>query len=590
MKILLISPDLVGSIFRYRRSEVRTFSFPRLTLPMLAALTPPEHSVRLVDESVEDIDFEAEADLVGISLLTFLAPRGYEIADRFRKRGTKVVLGGIHASAFPEEALQHADSVVIGEAEETWPTLLQDFERGQLKRVYKADQRPSLTGLPRPRLDLLRRKGYLNSNCVQATRGCPFGCDFCSVTNFFGNSYRLRPVEEVVAEVASLPGNFIFVDDNIAGNRAYARKLFSALIPLGKLWGSQCNLSLAEDRELLALTAKSGCTHMFIGIETVSQDNLKGLGKSFNKVSRYEDLIARFHDQGILVNAGMIFGMDDDDDSVFPSTIEFLEKNRVELTLFNILTPVPGTRLYARLEEEGRIIDRDWSHYDGRHVVFQPKKMSPDTLRDGFYWAYHRLYTTRSVLTRVHKRSQRLIPTYFMNFAYKRILHRMPKGGITPLAKVMKKSQGRIPVTEKAPLLIPNALGAIKSRAGEISSRLDAYLQVKIQKMDKPSALRISLEGVMDKAGGKALRKGIERAMKRIKTEIVIDFEKLHYATPQGIQALFSQKAKPKKKGVEWRARLVNVGPALRQILAEIDAGSGLFEFADWKEKRFPAQ
>ena len=167
------------------------------------------------------------------------------------------------------------------------------------------------------------------------------------------------------------------MDDNIAGNRAYARELFSALVPLGKHWGSQCNLSLAEDRELLALAAKSGCTHMFIGIETVSQDNLKGLGKSFNKVFRYEDLIARFHDQGILVNAGMIFGMDEDDDSVFPSTIEFLEKNRVELTLFNILTPVPGTRLYARLEEEGRIIDRDWSHYDGRHVVFQPKKMSP---------------------------------------------------------------------------------------------------------------------------------------------------------------------------------------------------------------------
>jgi anti-anti-sigma regulatory factor len=401
------------------------------------------------------------------------------------------------------------------------------------------------------------------------------------VTNFFGKSYRLRPVKEVVAEVASLRGDFIFVDDNIAGNRAYARELFSALTPLGKHWGSQCNLSLAEDRELLALAAKSGCTHMFIGIETISQDNLKGLGKAFNKVSKYEDLIARFHDQGILVNAGMIFGMDDDDESVFPTTIEFLEKNHVELTLFNILTPVPGTRLYASLEEEGRIIDRDWSHYDGRHVVFRPKKMSPETLRDGFYWAFHRLYSTKSVLTRVHKRSQRLIPTYFMNFAYKRILYRMPKGSITPLAKVMKKGQGRIPVREKAPLLIPNALEAIRSRAGEISSRLDAYLQVKIQKMDRPSALRISLEGVMDKAGGKALRKGIERTMKRIKAEIVIDFEKLHYATPKGIQALFSQKARSKKKGVEWRARLVNVGPALRQILAEIDASSGLFELAD---------
>jgi radical SAM superfamily enzyme YgiQ (UPF0313 family)/anti-anti-sigma regulatory factor len=492
-----------------------------------------------------------------------------------------VVLGGIHASALPEEALRHADSVVIGEAEEIWPILLRDFERGQMKRIYQAERRPSLAGLPHPRLDLLHRKGYLNSNCVQATRGCPFGCDFCSVTNFFGASYRLRPVEEVVAEVASLRGDFIFVDDNIAGNRAYARELYSALVPLRKHWGSQCNLGLAEDQELLALAAKSGCTHMFIGIETISQDNLRGLGKSFNKVSKYEDLIARFHDQGILVNAGMIFGMDDDDDSVFPTTIEFLERNRVELTLFNILTPVPGTRLYASLEQEGRIIDHDWSRYDGRHVVFQPKKMSPETLRDGFFWAFHRLYSTKSVLTRVHRRSQRLVSTYFMNFAYKRILHRMPKGSITSLAKVLEKGQRRIPVTEKAPLLIPNALEAIKNRAGEISSRLDAYLQVKMQKMDKPFGLRISLEGVMDKAGGKALRRRIETARKRIKAEVVIDFEKLHYATPKGIQALFSRNAKSRKKGVEWRARLVNVGPALRQILAEIDAGSGTFELAD---------
>jgi radical SAM superfamily enzyme YgiQ (UPF0313 family)/anti-anti-sigma regulatory factor len=587
MKILLISPDLKGSVFRYSRTEVRTFSFPRLTLPLLAALTPSEHSVRLIDESVEDIDFDAQVDLVGISLLTFLAPRGYEIADRFRERGIQVVLGGIHASALPEEALQHADSVVVGEAEEIWPTLLRDVERGQLQRIYKAERRPSLAGLPRPRLDLLYRKGYLNANCVQATRGCPFGCDFCSVTNFFGNSYRLRPVEEVVSEVASLHGDFIFVDDNIAGNRAYARELFSALIPLGKHWGSQCNLSVAEDSELLALAAKSGCTHMFIGIETISQDNLKGLGKSFNKVSKYEDLIARFHDQGILVNAGMIFGMDEDDDSVFPTTIEFLEKNRVELTLFNILTPVPGTRLYASLEEEGRIIDHDWSHYDGRHVVFRPRKMSPETLRDGFFWAFHRLYSPRSVLTRLHSKRQRVLPAYFMNFAYRRILKRMPKGSITPLAKVMKRGQGRIPVTEKAPLLIPNALEAIKNRAGEmaeeISSRFDSFLQVRMQKMEKPFALRISLEGVLDKAGGKALRRGIEVAMKRIKAEVVIDFEKLQYATPKGIQALFAWKDQSKKKGQEWKARLVNVGPVLREILRQIDAGTGSsrFELAD---------
>lgn len=576
MKILLISPDLQGSIFRYSRREVRSFSFPRLTLPLLAALTPSQHSIRLIDESVEDIDFDADVDLVGISLLTFLAPRGYEIADRFRERGIKVVLGGMHASALPEEALVHADAVVVGEAEEIWPTLLEDFQRGELKRIYKFGRRPSLQGLPRPRLDLLKREGYLNANCVQATRGCPFGCDFCAVTDFFGNSYRLRPIDEVVEEVASLPGRgFVFVDDNIAGNRAYAKELFSALIPLGKSWGSQCHLGLADDSELLSLAAKSGCSHMFIGVESISQANLKGVRKSFNKVSKYEESIARFHDQGIVVNAGMIFGLDEDDDSVFPTTVEFLEKNRVELTLFNILTPLPGTRLYARLEEEGRIIDREWSHYDGRHVVFRPKRMSPETLSDGFFWAFHHLYSWRSMLTRLPRSKARKIPLYYVNFAYRHILKRIPKGGLTPLAKVLQKGEARIPVRERAPVLIPNALEAIKSKAGEISSRLDAFLHVKMQKMEWPSGLHISLEGIMDKAGGKVLRRRIEEVVKRKKTEIIIDFERLRYATPKGIQALFAWKDKSKKKGQEWRARLVNVGPALREILSQIDTGSG---------------
>lgn len=581
MNILLISPDLVGSIYRYKRSEVRSFSFPRLTLPLLAALTPPQHSVRLIDESVEDIDFEANVDLVGISLLTFLAPRGYEIADRFRSRGIKVVLGGIHASALPQEAMGHADSVVIGEAEELWPSLLEDFQRGELKRIYQSDRRPCLDGLPRPRLDLLHRLGYLNSNCVQATRGCPFGCDFCSVTDFFGRSYRLRPVAEVVAEVESLAGDFIFVDDNISGNRAYAQDLFNALIPLKRKWGSQCNLSLAEDEELLALAAKSGCAHMFVGIETISQANLKGHKKSFNRVAKYEELITRFHDQGIVVNAGMIFGMDEDDDSVFPTTIEFLEKNRVELTLFNILTPVPGTRLYARLEEEGRIIDRDWSHYDGRHVVFRPKRMSPETLQEGFLWAFHRLYSTRSMLTRLRHRKQRLIPSYYMNFAYRRILRRMPKGSLTPLARAIKEGQGCIPVKEKAPLLIPNALEAIRSRAEGISQRLDAFLQVRMQGMEQPSAIRISLEGVLDKAGAKALRRHIEEMVRRKRTEIVIDFECLRFATPKGIQALLAWKERSQKKGREWRAKLINVGPVLREVLNQIDAVSRRFELTD---------
>jgi len=582
MKILLVSPDLQDSIFRYTRREVRSFSFPRLTLPLLAALTPPEHSVRLVDESVEDIDFQADVDLVGISLLTFLAPRGYAIADRFRERGVKVVLGGMHASALPEEALLHADAVVIGEAEEVWPELLQDLERGKLRRVYRGIRRPPLAGLPRPRLDLLRREGYLNANCVQATRGCPFSCDFCSVSDFFGRSYRLRPVEEVIAEVASLPGDFIFVDDNIAGNRAYARDLFTALIPLRKRWGSQSTLSLAEDEELLKLAARSGCTHLFVGVESISQSNLQQVGKSFNRVSRYQELIARFHDHGIVLNAGIIFGLDGDDESVFPTTVDFLERNKIELTLFNILTPIPGTRLYARLEAEGRIIDRDWSHYDGRHVVFQPKRMSPETLRDGFLWAFHRLYSWPSMLTRLPASKARKIPLYYMNLAYRRVLKRMARGGITTLAQVIEKGQVRVPVRERAPQLIPNALEAIRNRAGELGERLDSFLQVRMQRMEKTFDLLISLEGVLDRTGARVLRRKIEEAVKKIKAEsIVIDCQGLLYATPRGIQALFSVRKSPRSQDKAWKAKLVHVGPRLREILAQMKAASARIEFAD---------
>jgi anti-anti-sigma regulatory factor len=273
--------------------------------------------------------------------------------------------------------------------------------------------------------------------------------------------------------------------------------------------------------------------------------------------------------------------MDEDDDTVFPTTVEFLERNKVELTLFNILTPLPRTRLYARLEEEERIIDRDWSHYDGRHVVFRPKRMSPETLRDGFFWAFHRLYSWRSMLTRLPGSKARTIPLYYMNLAYRRILKRMPKGGLSPLCEVMRKGQGRIPLREKAPLLIPNALEAIRSTAEGISNRLEAFLHVRMQKMEKPSGLRISLEGIMDKAGGKALRRRIEEAVKRKRMEIVIDFERLRYATPQGIQALFARKGRSQKRGTPWKARLVHVGPALREILSQIDTGSARFDLAD---------
>ncbi|GAG81765.1 unnamed protein product, partial [marine sediment metagenome] len=255
MKLKLIVPVSVE-----QRRWVRYFALPPLNLLYVAALTPKDVEITLVDEHVDRIDFEEEVDLVGITSLTATAPRGYEIADEFRKRGVKVVLGGIHSSALPQEAIQHADSVVIGEAENLWPEVIEDFKKKRLKKFYQSSQKPSLENLPLPRRDLLQGKRYLTKNFIMTTRGCPFDCDFCSVTRFFGKRHRFRPVGDVIKEIESLKGNFtVFADDNVIAHKKYAKELFKALIPCKKRWFSQADLTMAQDEELLKLAVQSGC-------------------------------------------------------------------------------------------------------------------------------------------------------------------------------------------------------------------------------------------------------------------------------------------------------------------------------------------
>ncbi len=541
MKVLLISPELQDSCYSFSKKEVRSFWFPRLSLTTLGALTPKDIEVRLVDEGVEKIDFDMDVDLVGISAMTFLSPRAYEISDRFRKRGVKVVLGGIHPTALPEEAKEHADAVVIGEAEKIWPSLLEDFKNGELKPFYKMDTLPSLEGLPPQRLSLLRPGAYMTNNCLQASRGCPYGCDFCSVTTFFGNTFRLRPVKDVIDEIAALDGKFVvFVDDNIAGNKAYARELFKALIPLKKQWGSQASITLARDPELLELAAKSGCTSLFVGIESISQETLASANKSFNKVTDYEESIKRFHDNGILVNAGMIFGFDNDDESVFERTVAFLKKNRVGLVLFSILTPFPGTGFYKKLEQEGRIIDKDWSHYDGRNVVFKPKNLSPEALQDGFHWAYHKFYSVPSILQRVLPTRQLRIPRLYFNWAYRRMVKRVPKGEISPLSSILNRLQGKLPVVETKNL-IPNTLHTIKEKVGDMSGQIESFLEIRVKKNERLQAILVELEGTLDKFNANELKKRILSAAKKAEMDVIINFKNLKGATPAALQVLFSE-------------------------------------------------
>lgn len=398
MKLHLIIPkwpgnSLWGQIY---------FRFPYLSVTTLAALTGDDWEVSIIDENVEPVTFSDPPDLAAISIMTPLATRGYEIADMFRKRGIPVVIGGIHATTMKDEAKHHADSVVTGEAEETWPRVLSDFLNGNLHPLYEPPHFHSLATLPLPRRHLLNRKKYFFTNTIQTTRGCPFDCDFCSVTSFYGRTYRVRPVDEVINEINHMEKGFLFfVDDNIVGKPAYAKELFRALIPMKIKWFSQASLSIVKDRELLTLAQDSGCMGLFIGFESLSQENLKAMGKSMNRAADYRNAITMIHDHGIGIQSSFIFGTDYDDRSVFSDVLRFIERTRLEAALFSILTPYPGTRIYDTMVRENRIIDINWEHYDMNHVVFQPKNMTPQELEEGFSWAYKRLYSLRSIMKRL---------------------------------------------------------------------------------------------------------------------------------------------------------------------------------------------
>jgi radical SAM superfamily enzyme YgiQ (UPF0313 family) len=378
---------------------------PHLGLLTLAAVTPPDCEVSLVDEEVGEIDFDAETDLVGITAMTITANRAYELADEWRRRGVAVVLGGIHPTVMPEEAARHADSVVIGEADEVWPRLVADAKAGGLQPVYRCERRIDMAHVALPRRDLLDRDRYLTTNLIQATRGCPNDCSFCSIHVMSGSRYRCRPVRDVIAEIETFPDPVVaFVDDNIVGRPAYAKELFRALIPLKVKWYGQGSLNIAEDDELLVLAAKSGCKILLVGFESLSPENISAVGKGrTNHVEAYGRAIERFHDHGISLQGSFILGLDHDDASVFERTAEFINRYAVDNPLAQVLIPHPGTRLRAELESQGRIIHSDWDEYGkvyGR-IAYQPKLMSPEELRAGQLWVHDQIWTLPAIASRV---------------------------------------------------------------------------------------------------------------------------------------------------------------------------------------------
>ncbi|MBC8414144.1 MAG: B12-binding domain-containing radical SAM protein [Nitrospira sp.] len=431
MKILLILPKHAGGFLGGVSSSGKA-GFARLSLTALAAVTPENIDVRILDARVEEVDYNASVDLVGITGLTSEIPNAYEMADGFRSRGTKVVMGGVHVSALPDEALLHADSVVVGEAELVWKDLIEDFRQGYLKKIYKADDFIDMNTIAAPRRSLLNRDMYTSFSTLQATRGCPFKCDFCTVTTFFGNTYRQRPVEDVVNEVKGLSdSNVVFLDDNIVGKPKYAKELMKALIPLKIKWGSQGSITIAKDDELLSLYAQSGGQYIFIGFESISAENLDDVQKSWNTIENYEKAINKIHDAGIDIIGSFILGLDQDDKSSFRKMLNFLIKSGIDCVMFHVLTPLPGTKLYDKLENDGRIIDRNWAKYHTGAAVFKPALMTPEELQEGYYWIYREFYSYPNMLKRILRSPKNLIYRAAINLSYRRKAMKLPKPKLT---------------------------------------------------------------------------------------------------------------------------------------------------------------
>ncbi len=404
MKIALIIPKWKRSGFWANNP----FKFPYLSLPTISSFFPAQYEVKIFDENIEEIDFSQDFDIVGISILTPNAVRGYEIADIYRNKGSKVILGGIHASIKPSEASQHADSVAVGECEGYIHRMISDIEKNSLQPVYKTESFCSLDGLPLPRKELLSRK-YFFKGTLQTTRGCPFDCEFCSVTPFFGRTYRKKGIEHVIRELDNEHSRFIFfVDDNITGDKEYAKSLFKSLIPLKIKWLSQSSIKIADDDELLEYARKSGCMGLFIGFESLNDENLKLMGKQFNRISSYEEKIKKIQDKGIGIQGSFIFGYDNDTESSFDKVYRFVNRTKMDALLFSILTPFPGTRIHDRMEEEKRIISYNWDDYDMNTVVFQPKSISAEKLQEMFNQINSQIYSFSSLFRRLFKLNRSL--------------------------------------------------------------------------------------------------------------------------------------------------------------------------------------
>lgn len=398
VKILLIAPCPKGN----QRHD--SMAIPQLTLPLLAAMTPEEHEVEVIEEVHHGIiNFDQEVDVVGITIMTQTAIRGYEIANEFKKRGKKVIFGGIHATVLPKEAIKYGDAVVIGEIEGgLWEQVLNDIQTFSLKEFYKLDAFPSIDNYIIPRRDLIKTSaGKFGIAPIETSRGCPYQCDFCTVSRSFGVKQRHKSIDLVIKDIETIKEKVLFfIDDNVAISKKYAKELFQRMIPLKKYWVGQASINIVNDKELMKLAYKSGCRGLLIGFESMTENSICKYKKTFGTFEANVEAVKKLQGNGILTMASFVFGLDDDSSQVFDNTWNFIKKAKPAFLQACSLTPYPGTEVFTRMKQENRILTDDWSQFDAKKVIISPKSMTSEELQNGYTQIKDNTYSFKSIMSR----------------------------------------------------------------------------------------------------------------------------------------------------------------------------------------------
>ncbi|UCH93602.1 MAG: B12-binding domain-containing radical SAM protein [Candidatus Aminicenantes bacterium] len=422
MKITLV----LSASKRYREAVekgIRFRSYAPTTLIQLAALVPPEleAEVKIFDLMGAPLPENIDADIIGISTITAGAPEAYRIAAMAKKKGITVVIGGSHATLLPQEALQHADAVVVGYAEKTWPQLLRDFKNNQLKPMYKDFSSPFSIPMPPLNRRMLPRKHYLFTNTLEATRGCPNNCEFCVLKDITSNCHWTRNIKDVREEIETMGKQILFLDSSPTEFKDYMKKLWKELIPLRIKWYGASTFRFTQDEEAIKLAAQSGCKGLLIGFESLNQGALDGINKAFNNAARFREGIKRLHDHGIAILGCFVFGFDEDDPSIFDKTVEFSDAAKIDIVKYAVLTPLPGTPIFNKLKKENRILTEDWNLYDTEHVVYRPKQMSPQELEEGCKRAFYETYKYSSIIKRIMRKGSPWFYSILGNIGFRRV-------------------------------------------------------------------------------------------------------------------------------------------------------------------------